>query len=91
MLQIRVNARERIAGGVGEPVDHRHSQAPILRSAKDPHSGIGQGNFVRYRPGLVGRIIVYNQDFVIDANQGASKLFDKMRNVFSFVQRGRDH
>jgi len=85
VLEIGIHDSEHAAAGVTKTTKHGRSQAAALASPNDAQPGIKFLEFLSQRPGLIGRIVIGNNDFETNAGERIIDPGKKFRQVFALV------
>lgn len=66
MLQVGIDTGQNVPFRGAETINHSRSQARVLHPAEEPYPGMGQGNVLCDRPGTIGRVVVHDENLIVD-------------------------
>src|ERR1019366_443348 len=85
VLKVGVYDSNIVTGRRQKALYHGWTEAAIRGAAKNPNARILSSQFLSNSPCAIGRIVVYNEEFVVDSRQYSGHVMNEAWDVFGFV------
>ena len=85
VLKVSVYDSDIVTGRRQKALYHSWTEAAIRGPAKNPNARILSGQFLSNSPCAIGRIVVCNEQFIIDPRQCSAHVMNEAWYVFGFI------